>query len=60
MSHVFTIQLKDEIPSVLKKVEAVITGSGGNFKGDQGKGTFAGKSLLGLIRGNTAASPEMK
>ena len=51
MSHAFTIQLNDEIPSVLKKVESEITGSGGSFKGNFEKGSFDGKSLLGLIRG---------
>ena len=51
MSHAFTIQLNDEIPSVLKKVEAEITGSGGCFKGDPEKGSFDGKCLLGPIRG---------
>jgi hypothetical protein len=51
MSHAFTVKLNDEIPSVLKKVEAEITGSGGSFKGDYEKGFFDGKSLLGLIKG---------
>lgn len=51
MSHAFTVQLNDEIASVLKKVEEEITDSGGSFKGDSEKGFFDGKSLLGLIRG---------
>ena len=51
MSHAFTVQLNDEIPAVLKKVESEITGSGGSFKGNSEKGSFDGKSLLGLIRG---------
>ena len=51
MSHAFTVQISDEIPSVLKKVEAEIIGSGGGFKGNSEKGSFDGKSLLGLIRG---------
>ena len=51
MSHAFTVQLNDEIPSVLKKVEGKITGSGGSFIGNPEKGSFDGKSLLGLIRG---------
>lgn len=51
MSHAFTVRLNDEIPSVLKKVETEITGGGGNFKGNSEKGSFDGKSLLGLIRG---------
>jgi hypothetical protein len=51
MSHDFTVQLNNEIPSVLKKVESEITGNGGNFKGNEEKGSFDGKTLLGLIRG---------
>ena len=51
MSHAFTVKLNNEIPLVLKKVESEITGSGGSFKGNSEKGSFDGKSLLGLIRG---------
>lgn len=51
MSHVFTVQLNDEITSVLTKVEEKITSSGGSFKGDSEKGFFDGKSMLGPIRG---------
>lgn len=51
MSHAFTVQLNDEVASVLKKVEEEITGSGGSFKGDSEKGIFDGKSLLGPIQG---------
>ena len=51
MSHAFTVKLNDEVPSVLEKVEAEITGSGGSFKGNSEKGSFDGKSLLGPIRG---------
>ena len=51
MSHAFTVQLNNEIPSVLKKVESEITGNGGSFMGNEEKGSFDGKSLLGLIRG---------
>jgi len=51
MSHVFTVKLNDEIPSVLKRVEEEISGSGGSFKGDPEKGSFDGKSILGDIRG---------
>ncbi len=57
MSHTFTVQLNDDIPSVLKKVESEITGSGGNFKGNPEKGSFDGKSLLGLIRGEYCCLP---
>ena len=51
MSHAFTVELNNEIPSVLKKVESEITGNGGSFKGNEEKGSFDGKTLLGLIRG---------
>lgn len=51
MSHTFTVELNNEIPLVLKKVESEITGSGGSFKGNSEKGSFEGKSLLGLIGG---------
>jgi hypothetical protein len=62
MSHAFTIQLNDEITSVLRKVEEEITGNGGSFKGTFEKGSFDGKSLLGLIRGEycSVSDNEMK
>ena len=51
MTHSFKVALTDEISSVLKKVESEITGGGGTFQGNTEKGTFAGKSLLGSIKG---------
>lgn len=51
MAHSFTIKLTDEISSILKKVETAITGNGGRFEGSAECGSFDGKSVLGLIRG---------
>ena len=51
MSHAFTVQLSSEIPLVLKKVESEITCNGGSFKGNEEEGSFDGKTLLGLIKG---------
>lgn len=51
MPHSFTISIRDEISSILKKVESEITGSGGRFEGNTECGFFDGKSILGLIKG---------
>lgn len=51
MPHSFEIGLNDDPAVVLKKVESEITSSGGSFNGDTEKGDFAGKSVLGYVRG---------
>ncbi|HET6516010.1 MAG TPA: hypothetical protein VFG09_12675 [Thermodesulfovibrionales bacterium] len=51
MRHSFTVELNEELSTVLKKVEAYITGNGGRFEGDTESGFFDGKSVLGHIKG---------
>jgi hypothetical protein len=51
MSKSFTIKLCDALPSVIKRVETEIKSAGGDFNGDAEKGSFAGKSLLGHVKG---------
>ena len=51
MAHSFTITLTDEISSVLGRVRSEITGNGGRFEGNTEYGSFDGKSVLGLIKG---------
>jgi len=51
MSHSFTVQIKDEISEVLKKIESEILRSGGSFQGNSENGSFDVKSLLGTIKG---------
>jgi len=52
MAYSFTIKLDDELDSVLKRVESGIRGNGGRFQGDTESGSFAGKSVLGFIKGS--------
>lgn len=51
MPHSFTVTLSDEISAVLQRVESAITRTGGSFRGNTERGSFAGKSLLGVIKG---------
>jgi hypothetical protein len=51
MAHTFTVTLTDEISSVLARVRTSITGNGGRFEGNMEHGSFDGKSVLGLIKG---------
>ncbi len=51
MAYSFTIELKEEISSVLRNVKTAITGSGGRFEGDTEKGTFHGITVAGTIKG---------
>lgn len=50
MSHSFTVQIRDEISSVLKKIESEIISSGGSFRGNSGNGSFDVKSPIGTIK----------
>ena len=54
MSYSFKIALKEEFSSILEEVESAIVKSGGEFKGDTHKGKFAGKTMLGKIKGEYA------
>ena len=51
MSHSFTVQIRDEISSVLKNIESEIISSGGGFQGNSDNGSFDVKSPLGTIKG---------
>jgi len=51
MSHSFKIAIEKELSSILEEVESAIVKNGGEFKGDANKGKFAGKTLLGKIKG---------
>jgi len=51
MSHSFTLMLVDEMPSVIKRVESEIKDQGGIFNGNTECGSFAGKSVLGMVKG---------
>jgi hypothetical protein len=51
MSHSFTIQIIDEMSSVLKKIESEIVRGGGSFQGNPENGSFNVKSVLGTIKG---------
>ena len=56
MGHSFTVTLTDEISSVLGRVKAEITENGGRFEGNSEYGSFDGKTVLGLIRGEYRSS----
>jgi len=51
MSHSFTLQIRDEMTSVLEKIESEIVSNGGRFQGNSGNGSFDVKSPLGTIKG---------
>jgi len=57
MSHTFKISIEKDLSSTLEEVESAIIESGGEFKGNTSKGKFAGKSILGKIKGEYAALP---
>ncbi|MGD0886594.1 MAG: hypothetical protein ABSA46_17275 [Thermodesulfovibrionales bacterium] len=54
MAHSFTVKVSDEIPSIIKKVESRVIKDGGSFEGNTERGSFGGKSFLGLIKGEYA------
>jgi hypothetical protein len=49
--HSFIVKLHDVISSILEKVKAEITDSGGRFEGNEKCGCFQGQSFLGMIKG---------
>ena len=51
MPHSFSVVVREEISVILRKVESEITGKGGRFAGTAEWGSFEGKSLLGVIKG---------
>jgi len=58
MAHTFTIMPSDKISSLLARVEAAITASGGGFEGDEENGVFFGKTPLGFIKGEYCCTAE--
>jgi len=54
MSHSFKIEIEEKLSSILEEVESAIVKNGGEFKGDTNKGMFAGKTILGKIKGEYA------
>jgi len=54
MPHSFKISIEKELSSILEGVESAIVKNGGEFKGNTNKGTFAGKTMLGKIKGEYA------
>lgn len=60
MPHSFTVTLCDEISAVLERVESEITSKGGSFEGDTERGSFAGRSLLGVIKGEYRGITEIE
>jgi hypothetical protein len=49
--HSFTVVVRDELAVILSRLESEITGKGGRFEGNAERGRFAGKSMLGVIKG---------
>ena len=56
MAHSFKIRLSGDINDTLRKVESVITAGGGLFEGTAEQGSFHGRSVAGLIKGNYCCS----
>lgn len=58
MPHTFKVTIKKDLPTTIKEVESTIVENGGKFKGNASKGKFAGKTLLGKIKGEYASLSE--
>jgi hypothetical protein len=58
MAHTFTIIPSDKISSLIARVEAAISASGGSFEGNEGNGVFFGKTPLGFIKGEYFCTSE--
>ncbi|RLA48762.1 MAG: hypothetical protein DRR42_16380 [Gammaproteobacteria bacterium] len=54
MPHSFNISILCDLSSILKEAENSIVKNGGMFKGDTRSGEFAGKTILGKIKGEYA------
>jgi nitrate reductase cytochrome c-type subunit len=51
MAHSFTVEVSDEISTILKRVEEQVVRHGGRLEGNAKRGSFEGESFLGLIKG---------
>lgn len=51
MAHTFKVSTTEGLKDTLKKVECAIVDQGGKFEGDTNAGGFAGKTVLGEVRG---------
>jgi len=51
VKHSFIVKLKDDISSILSKMQSIIMGKGGSFEGNTERGYFEGKSVFGIIKG---------
>ena len=51
MPHSFKISIQSDLSSILKETEDSIIKNGGKFKGDTSSGEFAGKTILGKVKG---------
>jgi hypothetical protein len=58
MAHTFTIIPSDEIQVVIGRVRSTITEYGGSFLGDEGSGSFFGRTPLGFIKGEYFCATE--
>ena len=54
MAHSFNISIQSDLSSILKEVEDSIVKNGGKFNGDISSGEFAGKTILGKVKGEYA------
>jgi len=54
MPHSFKISIQCDLTSILREAEDSIVKNGGKFEGDTNSGEFAGKSILGKIKGEYA------
>ncbi|MBI5100940.1 MAG: hypothetical protein HZB33_03800 [Nitrospirae bacterium] len=51
MAHSFTLRLTDELSGVLDRVRSGIVAGGGRFDGNAERGSFEGKTVVGMIKG---------
>lgn len=58
MSHTFKILIERDLSTVLMEVQSTIVKNGGDFKGNTSKGNFAGKTILGKVKGKYASLSE--
>ena len=58
MAHTFTIRSSDKIPAVIARVKSAIADYGWSFLGNEGSGSFSGKTPLGFIKGEYCCTEE--
>jgi len=51
MTHTFEVSIEKDLSNTLEEVQSTIVENRGIFKGDSNKGKFAGKTILGKIKG---------